>query len=104
MITITPAAREMLLYKIMEKECRGIRAKIESAGCNGYAYKLEYVKHDEDTEKDEVYEDMLFIDPKSFIYLAGSQLDYSKKVFEEGFEFSNPNVKDECGCGESVYF
>jgi iron-sulfur cluster assembly protein len=45
----------------------------------------------------------LIIDPKSLVYLDGTQLDYVKEGLNEGFEFKNPNVKDECGCGESFH-
>jgi len=103
MISITPAARERLLHEVMEKECLGIRARVDTAGCNGLAYHLEYVKSEEDTTNDEVFEQMLHIDPKSYIYLIGSELDYKKETFFEGFEFSNPNETSKCGCGESFY-
>ncbi len=103
MISITPAARERLLHEAMEKECPGIRARVESAGCNGLTYILEYVKADEDTTNDEVFEHMLYIDPKSLIVLAGSELDYKIEDFFEGFEFNNPNETSKCGCGESFY-
>jgi iron-sulfur cluster assembly protein len=103
MISITPAARSKLLYEVMEKECLGIRARVDTAGCNGLAYHMEYLKLDEDTSNDSVYEDMLYIDPKSLIVLAGSVLDYKTGTFEEGFEFSNPNETSKCGCGESFY-
>tara|TARA_B110000467_G_scaffold143338_1_gene145310 strand:+ start:241 stop:558 length:318 start_codon:yes stop_codon:yes gene_type:complete len=103
MISITPAARSRLLYETMQKECIGIRASVDTAGCNGLTYILEYVKADEDTTNDEVYEDMLYIDPKSLIVLAGSELDYKIEDFFEGFEFNNPNETSKCGCGESFY-
>ena len=45
----------------------------------------------------------LIIDPKSLLYLDGTELDYVKEGLNEGFEFKNPNVKDECGCGESFH-
>ena len=45
----------------------------------------------------------LVIDPKSLLYLDGTELDYVKEGLNEGFEFKNPNVKDECGCGESFH-
>ena len=103
MISITPAARERLLYETMQKECVGIRARVDTAGCNGLTYILEYVKIGEDTTNDEVCEDMLYVDPKSLIVLAGSELDYKIEDFFEGFEFNNPNETNKCGCGESFY-
>jgi len=43
----------------------------------------------------------VLVDPKSFPYLDGMQLDYAREGLNEGFKFNNPNVKDQCGCGES---
>ena len=63
---------------------------------------LEFV--DELDEDDEVFEDhgvKVIIDRKSLVYLDGTELDYGKEGLNEGFKFNNPNVKDECGCGES---
>jgi iron-sulfur cluster assembly protein len=63
---------------------------------------LEFV--DELEEDDEVFEDQgvkVIIDRKSLVYLDGTELDYGKEGLNEGFKFNNPNVKDECGCGES---
>lgn len=103
MINITPAARERLLYEVMEKECVGIRARVDTSGCNGLAYIMEYIRQDEDTGNDCVFEDMLYIDNKSLLVLSGSVLNYKVEKFEEGFEFINPNETSKCGCGESFY-
>ena len=103
MISITPAARSKLLYEVMEKSCVGVRARVDTAGCNGLTYILEYVKQEEDITNDTVFEEMLYVDNKSLIVLAGSELDYKIEDFFEGFEFSNPNETSKCGCGESFY-
>jgi iron-sulfur cluster assembly protein len=103
MIDITFNAREKLLDNIMERDCLGIRARVATAGCNGLTYILEYVNKDEDISQDKVFIEMLFIDPKSYIVLAGSELDYKVKDLSEGFEFNNPNETNKCGCGESFY-
>jgi iron-sulfur cluster assembly protein len=66
------------------------------------AYKLEFVDQTED--EDEVFEShgvKVVIDPKSLAYLDGTELDFVKEGLNEGFKFNNPNVKDQCGCGES---
>jgi iron-sulfur cluster assembly protein len=65
---------------------------------------LEFV--DQKSDEDVVFkcgDVQLIIDPKSLVYLDGTQLDYVKEGLNEGFEFKNPNVKDECGCGESFH-
>ncbi len=66
------------------------------------AYVLEFV--DDLNEEDQIFEDhgvKVVVDPKSLVYLDGTQLDYVKQGLNEGFEFNNPNVTGECGCGES---
>ena len=66
------------------------------------AYVLEFA--DELEEDDLVFEDhgvKVIVDPKSLIYLDGTELDYTKEGLNQGFKFNNPNVKDSCGCGES---
>ncbi|SJN57965.1 iron-sulfur cluster assembly protein IscA [Vibrio ruber] len=80
----------------------GLRLGVKTTGCSGMAYVLEFV--DELNEEDQVFDNhgvKIIIDPKSLVYLDGTQLDYVKQGLNEGFEFNNPNVKSECGCGES---
>ncbi|MBY0379474.1 MAG: iron-sulfur cluster assembly protein IscA [Burkholderiales bacterium] len=80
----------------------GLRLGVKTSGCSGLAYKLEFVDNkvvgDEEFMSHEV---KVFIDQKSLQFLDGTQLDYTKEGLQEGFKFTNPNVKDECGCGES---
>ena len=80
----------------------GVRLGVKTSGCSGMAYVIEFV--DELNEDDVVFEDRgikVIIDQKSLVYLDGTELDYGKEGLNEGFLFNNPNVKDECGCGES---
>ncbi|PMH37559.1 iron-sulfur cluster assembly protein IscA [Vibrio sp. 10N.286.49.B3] len=80
----------------------GLRLGVKTTGCSGMAYVLEFV--DELNEEDQVFEHSgvkVIIDPKSLVYLDGTELDYVKEGLNEGFEFNNPNSKSECGCGES---
>ena len=68
------------------------------------AYTLEFV--DQIQPEDIVFEGhgvKVITDPKSHLYLDGTQLDYTKEGLQEGFRFQNPNVTDECGCGESFH-
>jgi iron-sulfur cluster assembly protein len=66
------------------------------------AYKLEFVDvEDPDDQRFESHGVAVYIDPKSLSYLAGTELDYVREGLNEGFKFNNPNVKSECGCGES---
>jgi len=80
----------------------GLRLGIKTTGCSGMAYIIEYA--DEVEEDDVIFEDhgiKVLVNPKSLVYLDGTELDYAKEGLNEGFKFNNPNVKDMCGCGES---
>ncbi|MBT5006214.1 MAG: iron-sulfur cluster assembly protein IscA [Halieaceae bacterium] len=80
----------------------GIRLGVTTSGCSGMAYVLEFV--DELAAEDEVFENhgvKVFIDPKSLVYLDGTELDFVREGVNEGLQFRNPNVSAECGCGES---
>jgi iron-sulfur cluster assembly protein len=80
----------------------GIRLGVRTSGCSGMAYVLEFA--DELEPDDQVFESdgvQVIVDPKSLLYLDGTELDYTKEGLNEGFKFNNPNVKDACGCGES---
>lgn len=80
----------------------GLRLGVKTSGCSGMAYVLEFV--DELDDGDQVFEDKgvkVIVDPKSMVYLDGTELDFVKEGLNEGFKFNNPNVKDACGCGES---
>ncbi|HDB0104683.1 TPA: iron-sulfur cluster assembly protein IscA [Pseudomonas aeruginosa] len=80
----------------------GIRLGVRTTGCSGLAYVLEFV--DELAAEDLVFEShgvKVIIDPKSLVYLDGTELDFTREGLNEGFKFNNPNVRGECGCGES---
>jgi iron-sulfur cluster assembly protein len=80
----------------------GIRLGVKTSGCSGMAYTLEFA--DEKKETDQLFESQgikIIVDPKSLVYLDGTELDFVREGLNEGFQFNNPNVKDQCGCGES---
>ena len=80
----------------------GIRVGVKTTGCSGMAYVLEFVDHVE--VGDQVFEDQgikIIVDPKSLVYIDGTRMDFVKQGVNEGFEFTNPNARGECGCGES---
>jgi len=80
----------------------GVRLGVKTTGCSGLAYQLEYV--DESAPEDVVFESegvKIHIDPKSLVYLDGTELDFVREGLNEGFRFNNPNERDRCGCGES---
>ena len=102
-VTMTQEATERVKSFMTNwgKGC-GLRIGIKTTDCSGLAYVLEFV--DDLNEDDEVFniEDVkIIIDAKSLVYLDGTQLDFVKEGLNEGFQFTNPNAKGECGCGES---
>ena len=102
-VTLTErAAKHVTRYISKRGRGVGVRLGVKTTGCSGLAYKLEYA--DELAPEDVIFEGhgvKVLVDPKSLPYLAGTELDYSREGLNEGFKFRNPNVKDECGCGES---
>ena len=102
-VTLTEkAATHVQTY--LAKRGRGValRLGVRTTGCSGMAYKLEYADAIEPADVQfESHGVKVVIDPKSLPYLDGTQLDFAREGLNEGFKFNNPNVKDECGCGES---
>jgi iron-sulfur cluster assembly protein len=102
-ITVTEAAaRHVLKFLDNRGKGVGIRLGVRTSGCSGMAYQMEFA--DEIAADDLVFEDRgvkVVIDPKSLVYLDGTEVDYTKEGLNEGFKFNNPNAKSECGCGES---
>ena len=87
---------------------KGLRVGIRGGGCTGFSYLFEW-SDAEPRPEDKVlsFEDgkvRVFVDPKSFLFLDGSTLEYQTTLVNRGFKFINPNVKGSCGCGESVQF
>ncbi|MGF1669470.1 MAG: HesB/IscA family protein [Balneolaceae bacterium] len=81
-----------------------LRVSVVSGGCSGLTYDLSFDKGNEKDENDKYFEDRgikLIIDMRSFLYLAGTRLDYSDGLTGQGFHFHNPNATRTCSCGES---
>ena len=102
-ITLTDAAAERV-SSFLDNRGKGIglRFGVKTSGCSGMAYVMEFVDYID--EMDVVYEDKgvkVIIDPKSLVYLDGTEMDFVKEGLNEGFKFINPNEKGSCGCGES---
>jgi iron-sulfur cluster assembly protein len=80
----------------------GVRLGVRTSGCSGLAYKLEFADSvNPDDVRFESHGITVLVDPKSLQFIDGTELDYTREGLNEGFKFRNPNVKDECGCGES---
>jgi iron-sulfur cluster assembly protein len=102
-ITLTEkAASHVQSYLARRGKGVGLRVGVRTSGCSGLAYKLEFA--DAVNPEDLRFEShgvTVVVDPKSLQYIDGTELDYTREGLNEGFRFRNPNVKDECGCGES---
>jgi iron-sulfur cluster assembly protein len=80
----------------------GLRLGVRKTGCSGFAYVVNYA--DAQQADDVVFEDRgvrVFVDPGSLKLIDGTVVDFVKQGLNEAFRFQNPNVKGECGCGES---
>lgn len=102
-VTITPRAAQRV-RQFMTKRGKGVglRLGVRTSGCSGMAYTLEFA--DESRPDDLVFDSNgvnVLIDPKSLVYLEGTELDFVREGLNEGFKFNNPNAKNHCGCGES---
>ncbi|MBC8429124.1 MAG: iron-sulfur cluster assembly accessory protein [Candidatus Endolissoclinum sp.] len=103
MITITDKGAERVNHFLETRQAGiGIRVKITTTGCSGYAYQLEFA--DETNSEDTIFESngvKIIVDPKSLIMVDGTHMDYIKEGINAGFSFKNPMEDETCGCGES---
>lgn len=104
-ISMTAAAEQHVNNHLQNRgKGLGIRLGVKTTGCSGLSYVLEFV--DQEDPEDTIIQCggvRLYVDPKSLVYLDGTELDFTKEGLNEGFVFNNPNVKEECGCGESFH-
>lgn len=104
MIKVTENAKNKAISLMSEdgKDGYFIRVGVNSGGCSGLMYELDFDNEIKDSDK--VFEDngiKIVVDKKSFLYLVGTELDYSGGLNGKGFVFHNPNAGRTCGCGES---
>jgi len=102
-ITLTESAAKHVAQHLAKRgKGIGLRLGVKTTGCSGLAYKLEYA--DDSQPEDLTFEShgvRVIVDPRSLAYIDGTELDFVREGLNEGFRFNNPNVKSECGCGES---
>jgi iron-sulfur cluster assembly protein len=105
MISFTEKASKKIQQIITKRgKGLGIRIGVKTTGCSGLAYVLEYVdeyKADESTINYAQSNFVVLVDKKHDVYLKNMVVDYVRNGLNEGFEFTNPNERDRCGCGES---
>ncbi len=102
-ISLTEAAAKHVQNFIAKRgKGLGLRIGVRTTGCSGMAYKLEFADAlSDDDMQFQSHGVTLLVDPKSLPYIDGMELDFQREGLNEGFKFNNPNVKNECGCGES---
>jgi len=103
MISMTDQAAEKIQSLVQQKGMpeAGLRVKVVGGGCSGLSYKMDL---DQARQGDKVFEHngaKIVVDRKSFLYLNGTQLDYTDELMSSGFNLTNPNIKRSCGCGSS---
>lgn len=102
-ITLTEAAAQRVLNHLQSRgKGEGLRLGVKTTGCSGLSYVVDYV--DEINNDDEVFVSCgvkVFIEKDNIKYLDGTQIDFKSDGLSSAFQFKNPNVVDECGCGES---
>ncbi|MFM6954564.1 MAG: HesB/IscA family protein [Sphingobacteriaceae bacterium] len=105
MVTITDKAKEKVLSLMQEAGLDSsyfLRVSVKGGGCSGLSYNLDF--DNEEKTGDQFFEDngiKITLDMKSFLYLAGTELDFTDGLNGKGFNFNNPNASRTCGCGES---
>ncbi len=102
-ITLTQnAANRVRQFIEQEGHGVGLRLGVKRTGCSGWAYKVDLA--DEISPEDNVFEEhgvKVFVDPKAMELVDGTTIDFVTQGLNREFRFRNPNVTDECGCGES---
>ncbi len=105
-ITITDSAVERIKILLAQrgKPSVGIRILIETKGCSGLKYKIEYAHEINKFDAEVNCKDVkVLIDSKAMLFILGSEMDYMEEELSSGFTFTNPNEKGKCGCGESFH-
>ena len=100
------AAEQVVKEATAKGRAPHLRVGVRGGGCSGFSYILEWADGPS-KEGDHVFESSgasVFIDPKSMVYLNGTELRFETNLMGHGFKLSNPNVKGSCGCGSSITF
>jgi iron-sulfur cluster assembly protein len=102
-ISLTPAAADRIQKFLATRgQGFGLKLGVRKTGCSGFAYVVNYA--DNVAPEDVVFEDhgvKVFVDPESLKLIDGTTVDFVKQGLNEAFRFQNPNIRGECGCGES---
>ena len=101
-VTAKAAAKVKEFATRAAREKFGLKVAVKGGGCSGLLYELDIVDGPEETDKVIMQEGLeVYVPKKAFIFLAGTELDFTDGLNGKGFVFSNPNAKKSCGCGDS---
>jgi iron-sulfur cluster assembly protein len=105
-LTITESAAREIKNIIQQQELDSenvrLRVGVKGGGCSGFSYLLDLTEQERDS--DEIFEEheiKVVCDPKSYLYLNGTTIDFKDEIMGRGFVFNNPNATSSCGCGSS---
>ena len=104
-VSLTDRAVSQISKLMLASNHKGLRIGVKKGGCAGMEYTMEYV--DQIDANDAIVEQdgaCVMVAPMAQMFLLGSVIDYEVSLLESGFRFNNPNVTEECGCGESIKF
>ena len=109
-ILITSSAIQQISNLLRNQiDKKALRVGVRSGGCSGMSYTMDFIGADQINSEDKIYDyslsddvaSQVVCDPKSLLYIYGMQLDFSKDLIGGGFNFTNPNASQTCGCGSS---
>jgi len=105
-IDVTPKALEHIRLAMAKEGIAagegGLRLGVQGGGCSGMSYVIRFDSHPRERDRVFQFDDVrIFVDPKSFVYLHGTTLDWTETLMHRGFAFVNPNAQKTCGCGTS---
>lgn len=107
-IVVTSRAAKVMREQLARRGTpqAAIRLGIRGGGCTGYSYLFEFDDREPRASDHVVVKDgvRVHVDPKSMLLLKGTEVDFETGIRGHGFKFNNPNIKDSCGCGESITF
>lgn len=106
-ITCSPVAVEKIREHVTKrgKDTKGIRLGLRGGGCNGFSMIMEFVDSPHNRDHIFTFDDVsIYVDPKSIVYLNGTEVEYETGLLGHGFKFRIPNQKTACGCGASISF
>ena len=104
-LSISDSAANHIKKIVKDSSCKALRIGLKKGGCAGMEYTMDLVEEIKDN--DEIVQSngaQVIVAPTAQMFLFGTVIDYEEGLLESGFKFSNPNVSETCGCGESIKF